>query len=115
MLLLPALLSVGLQIIITLMQGLVENLPIMLPKLLQVIETIITMLAENLPLFVELAVQIVEIMAAAILKIKICWCRVMSVLLQAMIQIGNDIVPLAIQMIIDLLAAMMLGNDENIS
>lgn len=64
---LPDLLNMALSIIVTIAQGLVEEIPVLIPTLIEVVTTIVDVILDNLPLILDAAGEILDALIEGIL------------------------------------------------
>lgn len=110
---LPLLLDLALQLIMTLAEGIAEAIPNLIPTILTVITTIVSVISKNLPMLVEVAVKIVVALIEGLLsnmdQLSIAIEKISMAMIATFIALIPEFISAAVQIVVALITAFVEG------
>lgn len=110
---LPLLLDLALNLIMTLAEGIAEAIPNLIPTILTVITTIISVISKNLPMLVEVAVKIVVALIEGLLsnmdQLSIAIEKISMAMIATFIALIPEFISAAVQIVVALITAFVEG------
>ena len=110
---LPLLLDLALKLIMTLAEGIAEAIPNLIPTILTVITTIISVISKNLPMLVEVAVKIVVALIEGLLsnmdQLSIAIEKISMAMIATFIALIPEFISAAVQIVVALITAFVEG------
>lgn len=110
---LPLLLDLALQLIMTLAEGIAEAIPNLIPTIYTVIMTIVSVISKNLPMLIEVAVKIVVALIEGLLsnidQLSIAVEKIMLAMVATIIALIPEIISAAVQIAVALITSLVEG------
>lgn len=110
---LPLLLDLALKLIMTLAEGIAEAIPNLIPTIYSVIMTIVSVISKNLPMLVEVAVKIVVALIEGLLsnmdQLSIAIEKISMAMIATFIALIPEFISAAVQIVVALITAFVEG------
>lgn len=110
---LPLLLDLALKLIMTLAEGIAEAIPNLIPTIYSVIMTIVSVISKNLPMLVEVAVKIVVALIEGLLsnmdQLSIAIEKISMAMIATFLALIPEFISAAVQIVVALITAFVEG------